>query len=126
MQQMMSSKRQNVSVESQYDYRNDLKIDSSQLSSIDLLSPNHQSTFNDDSNFINQQKQHRKLDLRTCTECGKVLFSDKTLLLHYQTHAKNENQCWMCGIHDNDIKKHITNEHGNQKFTNTGFKVKLF
>ena len=59
-----------------------------------------------------------------CSECGKVLFSDKTHLLHCQTHAKNEKQCWICGINDNDIKKHIINEHGNQKFTNTGFKVK--
>ena len=126
MGRTMASKRQKVPVGNQYDYRNDLKTNSSQLSTTDLLSSNHQSTFNDDSNFINQQKQHRKLDLRTCVECGKVLFSDKTLLLHCQTHAKNEKQCWICGVNANDIKKHITNEHGNQKVTNTGHKVKLF
>jgi hypothetical protein len=90
-------------------------------STTDLLSPNHhQSSMNDD----NHQRQQRKLDPRPCAECGKVLFSDKTHLLHCQTHAKNEKQCWICGRNDDDIKKHILNEHGNQKFTNTGFKVR--
>ena len=90
-------------------------------STTDLLSPNHhQSSMNED----NHQRQQRKLDPRTCAECGKVLFSDKTHLLHCQTHAKNEKQCWICGKTDDDIKKHILNEHGNQKFTNTGFKVR--
>lgn len=96
----------------------------SQTQTTDLLSPNHQSTFNDDANSL-QQKQQRKLDPRTCNECGKVLFSDKTLLFHRQTHAKNEKQCWICGVNDDAIKKHIINEHGNQKLTNTGFKVYL-
>lgn len=86
----------------------------------DLLSPNHQSTLLEESH---PSKQQRKLDPRSCAECGKVLFSDKTHLLHCQTHAKNEKQCWICGMNDDDIKKHILNEHGNQKFTNTGFKV---
>jgi hypothetical protein len=113
------SKRQKLSTSGQYDYPNNLKINLSQISTTDLLSP---TTFNDDNNLTNQQKQ-RKLDPRSCAECGKVLFSDKTHLLHCQTHAKNEKQCWICGINDDDIKKHITNEHGNQKFTNTGFKV---
>jgi len=97
----------------------------------DLLSPNHHQTIiNDDNNNNNNnnsnihQRQQRKLDPRPCAECGKVLFSDKTHLLHCQTHAKNEKQCWICGINDDDIKKHIVNEHGNQKFTNTGFKVR--
>ncbi|CAF3741392.1 unnamed protein product [Rotaria sordida] len=116
------SKRQKFSTNNQYEYPNNLKINLSQTSTTDLLSPNHQSIYNDDNNSIQQQKQQRKLDPRTCTECGKVLFNDKTLLLHCQTHAKNEKQCWICGIHDDDIKKHIINEHGNQKFTNTGFK----
>jgi len=114
------SKRQKLSPTGQYDYPNKLKINLSQTSTTDLLSPNHQLTYNDDNN---QQKNQRKLDPRTCAECGKVLFSDKTHLLHCQTHAKNEKQCWICGINDDDIKKHIINEHGNQKFTNTGFKV---
>jgi hypothetical protein len=116
------SKRQKLSPNRQYDYSNKSKINLSQTSTTDLLSPNHQLTHNDDNN---QQKQQRKLDPRSCAECGKILFSDKTHLLHCQTHAKNEKQCWICGINDNDIKKHIVNEHGNQKFTNTGFKVKL-
>lgn len=111
------SKRQKISSTGQYDYPNKLKISLP----TDLLSPNHQLTHNDD---FNQQKQQRKLEPRSCAECGKVLFSDKTHLLHCQTHAKNEKQCWICGTNDDDIKKHITNEHGNQKFTNTGFKVK--
>ena len=118
-----TSKRQKLSSSGQYDYPNSLKINLSQISTTDLLSPNHQLTFNDDNNLINQQKQQRKLDPRSCAECGKVLFSDRTHLLHCQTHAKNEKQCWICGINDDDIKKHIINEHGNQKFTNTGFKV---
>ncbi|CAF1989370.1 unnamed protein product [Rotaria magnacalcarata] len=115
------SKRQKISTTIQNDYLNNLKLNLSQTQTTDLLSPNHHSTFNDDTNST-QQKQHRKLDPRTCIECGKVLFSDKTLLLHCQTHAKNDKQCWICGANDNDIKKHIFNEHGNQKFTNTGFK----
>ncbi|CAF4161410.1 unnamed protein product [Rotaria sp. Silwood2] len=114
------SKRQKLSTSGQYDYPNNLKINLSQTSTTDLLSPNHQSTFNDDNSLI--QKQQRKLDPRKCAECSKVLFSDKTLLLHRQTHSNNEKQCWICGINDDDIKKHIINEHGNQKFTNTGFK----
>lgn len=81
----------------------------------ELLSPNH---------FDDNTKQ-RKLDPRPCIECGKILFSDKTHLFHCQTHAKNEKQCWICGVQDDDIKRHIMNEHGNQKITNTGFKVKL-
>jgi hypothetical protein len=94
-------------------------------STTDLLSPNHHSiNINDDNSNIHQRQQQRKLDPRTCAECGKVLFSDKTLLLHCQTHAKNEKQCWICGTNDDDIKKHILSEHGNQKFTNTGFRVK--
>jgi hypothetical protein len=118
------SKRQKLSSNSgQYDYPNKLKINLSQTSTTDLLSPNHQLTHIDDNN---QQKQQRKLDPRSCAECGKILFSDKTHLLHCQTHAKNEKQCWICGINDDDIKKHIVNEHGNQKFTNTGFKVKFY
>jgi hypothetical protein len=97
-------------------------------STTDLLSPNHHSiNINDDNNSnTHQRQQQRKLDTRTCAECGKVLFSDKTLLLHCQTHAKNEKQCWICGTNDDDIKKHILSEHGNQKFTNTGFKVKKY
>jgi len=82
----------------------------------DLLSLNQSNSFDDN------QKQ-RKLDPRPCAECGKTLFNDKLHLLHCQTHTKNEKQCWICGIQDDDIKKHIINEHGNQKFTNTGFKV---
>lgn len=89
-------------------------------STTDLLSPNHHSsTMNDE----HQPRQQRKLEPRPCAECGKILFNDKTHLLHCQTHAKNEKQCWICGKTDDDIKKHILNEHGNQKFTNTGFKV---
>ncbi len=97
-------------------------------STTDLLSPNHHSiNINDDNNSnTHQRQQQRKLDPRSCAECGKVLFSDKTLLLHCQTHAKNEKQCWICGTNDDDIKKHILSEHGNQKFTNTGFKVKKY
>ena len=109
-------KRQKPSPTGQYDYPNKLKLNLSN----DLLSPNHQPTPSEESN---QSKQQRKLDPRSCAECGKVLFSDKTHLLHCQTHAKNEKQCWICGMNDDDIKKHILNEHGNQKFTNTGFKV---
>jgi hypothetical protein len=93
-------------------------------STTDLLSPNHHhqlTTINDETNSNIPSRQPRP-----CAECGKVLFSDKTHLLHCQTHAKNEKQCWICGINDDDIKKHIVNEHGNQKFTNTGFKVKEF
>jgi hypothetical protein len=105
------SKRIKISSTGQYDSPTKFKINLP----TDLLSPN------DDSN---QQKQQRKLEPRPCAECGKILFNDKRHLLHCQTHAKNEKQCWICGIHDDDIKKHITNEHGNQKFTNTGFKVK--
>jgi hypothetical protein len=99
-----------------------------QTTTTDLLSPNHHQTTimnNEDSNSNIHQRQQRKLEPRSCAECGKVLFSDKTHLLHCQTHAKNEKQCWICGINDDDIKKHIVNEHGNQKFTNTGFKVIL-
>ena len=105
------TKRPKISSTGPFDSPTKLKLNLS----TDLLSPN------DDSN---QQKQQRKLEPRPCAECGKVLFSDKTHLLHCQTHAINEKQCWICGTHDDDIKKHITNEHGNQKFTNTGFKVK--
>ena len=90
-------------------------------STTDLLSPTHQQTVLNDDNH--QQRQQRKLEPRPCAECGKILFNDKTHLLHCQTHAKNEKQCWICGRNDDDIKKHILNEHGNQKFTNTGFKV---
>ncbi|CAF1406372.1 unnamed protein product [Adineta steineri] len=118
------SKRQKMStIPGQYDYTNNLKINLSQTPTLDLLSPNHQTTLNDDMNTTNQQKQQSKLDPRSCAECGKILFSDKAHLIHCQTHAKNEKQCWICGIHDDDIKKHIINVHGNQKFTNTGFKV---
>ena len=91
----------------------------------DLLSPiQHPTKVNNDNHNSNiHQRQQRKLDPRSCSECGKVLFSDKTLLLHCQTHAKNEKQCWICGVYDDAIKKHIVNEHGNLKITNTGFKV---
>lgn len=88
----------------------------------DLLSPNHQTVNIEESNLLGQGKQARKLDPRTCAECGKTLFSDKTHLTHCQTHAKNEKQCWICGIQDDDIKKHILSEHANQKFTPAGFK----
>ncbi|UJR15271.1 hypothetical protein I4U23_002225 [Adineta vaga] len=118
-----SSKRRKLSTPTgQYDYPNESKGHLSQTSATDLLSPNHQTTSHDDLNGNNHQKQQRKLDPRSCAECGKTLFSDKTHLLHCQTHAKNEKQCWICGVNDDDIKKHIINEHGNQKFTNTGFK----
>ncbi|CAF0983312.1 unnamed protein product [Adineta ricciae] len=118
-----SSKRRKVSTPTgQYDYSSDSKNHLSQTSASDLLSPNHQTISNDELNGSSQQKQQRKLDPRTCAECGKTLFSDKTHLLHCQTHAKNEKQCWICGITDDDIKKHIISEHGNQKFTDTGFK----
>jgi hypothetical protein len=117
------TKRQRLSTSGQYDYtntHNNLSMVNLPLTTTDLLSPNHHQTLvNDD----NHQRQQRKLDPRSCAECGKVLFSDKTHLLHCQTHAKNEKQCWICGVSDNDIKKHILAEHGNQKFTNTGFKV---
>lgn len=112
-------KRAKPSSTGQYDYSTKLKLNLSN----DLLSPNHQSI---PSEEINPSKQQRKLDPRSCAECGKVLFSDKTHLLHCQTHAKNEKQCWICGMNDDDIKKHILNEHGNQKFTNAGFKVMSF
>ncbi|CAF1495550.1 unnamed protein product [Rotaria sp. Silwood1] len=122
------TKRQRLSTSGQYDstniQNNSSLINISQTTN-DLLSSNHhqQTISNDDNNLnIHQRQQQRKLDPRTCTECGKVLFSDKTLLLHCQTHAKNEKQCWICGINDDSIKKHIINEHGNQKITNTGFK----
>ncbi|UJR31404.1 hypothetical protein I4U23_018897 [Adineta vaga] len=114
-----SSKRQRLSTSGQLEYinaHNNLSMVSLPQTTTDLLSTN-----NDDNNS-NQRQQHRKLDPRSCAECGKVLFSDKTLLLHCQTHAKNEKQCWICGTNDDDIKKHILNEHGNQKFTNTGFR----
>ena len=93
----------------------------------DLLSPSHQAVLGggDDTPSLQQQKQQRKLDPRSCAECGKVLFSDKTHLLHCQTHAKNEKQCWICATTDDDIRKHILAEHGNQKFTSSGFKVRL-
>ncbi|CAF2593344.1 unnamed protein product [Rotaria sp. Silwood2] len=121
------AKRQRLSTSGQYDSTNTQNkpsmINMPQATS-DLLSPNHhQTTMNDDNNSnIHQRQQQRKLDPRSCAECGKVLFSDRTLLLHCQTHAKNEKQCWICGINDDSIKKHIINEHGNQKITNTGFK----
>jgi hypothetical protein len=117
-----TTKRARLSTIGQYDYTNTNNLSMVNLppSTTDLLSPNHhQTVINDD----NHQRQQRKLDPRSCAECGKVLFSDKTHLLHCQTHAKNEKQCWICGRNDDDIKKHILNEHGNQKFTNTGFKV---
>lgn len=91
----------------------------------DLLSPNHHSALNDETNPAHQQKQQKKLDPRSCAECGKVLFSDKTHLLHCQTHAKNDKQCWICAAHDDDMKKHILTEHGNQKFSTAGFKVSI-
>ena len=104
-----------------------ISVDSSKTLSIapaDLLSPNHQTVTSDEGNLLSQGKQARKLDPRTCAECGKTLFSDKTHLTHCQTHAKNEKQCWICGVHDDDIKKHILTEHANQKFTSAGFKVR--
>ncbi|CAF0801434.1 unnamed protein product [Didymodactylos carnosus] len=79
------------------------------------LSPNS----NDNNSAANRQQ--RKLDPRPCAECGKVLFNDKQHLLHCQSHAKNDKQCWICGSLDIDMKKHIATIHGNQKFTNTGF-----
>jgi hypothetical protein len=122
-----STKRQRLSTSGQYDYtntHNNLSMVNLPQTTTDLLSPNHHQTIiNDDNNSNIHQRQQRKLDPRSCAECGKVLFSDKTHLLHCQTHAKNEKQCWICGINDDDIKKHILNEHGNQKFTNTGFRV---
>jgi hypothetical protein len=106
---------------------------STTLPSVDLLSPNQHGTSSNDDININthqrqqqqqqQQQQQRKLDPRTCTQCGQVLFTEKSHLLHCQTHAANDKQCWICGVHDNEIKKHILTEHGNQKFTNAGFKV---
>ena len=65
----------------QYDYPNKLKINLP----TDLLSPNHQLIHNDD---LNQQKQQRKLEPRSCAECGKVLFSDKTHLLTLSNTCK--------------------------------------
>ncbi|CAF5153585.1 unnamed protein product, partial [Rotaria magnacalcarata] len=59
------SKRQKISTTIQNDYLNNLKLNLSQTQTTDLLSPNHHSTFNDDTNST-QQKQHRKLDPRTC------------------------------------------------------------
>lgn len=81
------------------------------------------STNQDDSAGSAMQRQQRKLDPRHCLTCNKVLFSDKTHLIHCQTHAKSEKNCWICGAYDDDIKKHIINEHGNQKITAAGFKV---
>jgi len=81
------------------------------------------STNTDEQNLFNQQRQtQKKLEPRTCGECGIVLFNDKTHLLHGQTHAKNDKQCWICGVTDDDVKKHILAEHGNQKFLNGSFK----
>lgn len=103
------------------DYPQKLKIhisSTSSPSSTHLLSPNHQLTSSD----LQQQKQQKTLDPRPCAECGKILFNNKTHLLHCQTHAINEKQCWICGLQDDDVKKHILNEHGNQRFTNAGFK----
>jgi hypothetical protein len=114
----VNSKRLKLSTSGQFDL---LKGNTSQTT--DLLSPNHQTSINDDVNGMNQPKQQRKLDPRPCAECGKILFSDKTHLLHCQTHAKIAKQCWICGLHDNDMKKHILTEHGNQKFSTAGFKV---
>ncbi|CAF4206842.1 unnamed protein product [Rotaria socialis] len=120
------AKRQRLATTGQYDStntQNNASLMNLTQTTNDLLSPNHhQTTMNDDSNVNTNQRQQRKLDPRSCSECGKVLFSDKNLLLHCQTHAKNEKQCWICGVNDDSIKKHIINEHGNQKITNTGFK----
>ena len=115
-----SSKRARLSTTSLYDHTNNLSMVNLPPSTTDLLSPNHHSSTMIDEH---QPRQQRKLEPRPCAECGKILFNDKTHLLHCQTHAKNEKQCWICGRNDDDIKKHILNEHGNQKFTNTGFKV---
>ncbi|CAF1082602.1 unnamed protein product [Adineta steineri] len=124
------SKRKRLSTSGQYDYLNtlnNLSMVNLPQTTTDLLSPNHhhhqqQTTINDDNNSNIHQRQQHKLEPRSCAECGKVLFTDKALLLHCQTHAKNVKQCWICGINDDDIKKHIHTEHGNQKFTNTGFR----
>ncbi|CAF5186052.1 unnamed protein product, partial [Rotaria magnacalcarata] len=120
------AKRQRIVTTGQYDStnaQNNASMINLTQTTNDLLSSNHhQTTMNDDSNVNTNQRQQRKLDPRSCSECGKVLFSDKNLLLHCQTHAKNEKQCWICGVNDDSIKKHIINEHGNQKITNTGFK----
>ena len=127
-----SSKKQRTPTNSQLDSFPTLNhasmVNATQSINTDLSSLNQTSStmsmINDDSsgNTV-QQRQQRKLDPRTCTECNKVLFNDKLLLLHGQTHAKNEKQCWICGIYDDDMKKHIISEHGNQKFSTTGFKV---
>lgn len=105
---------------------NNTHFDSSKMVSsqtTDLLSPNHQTNLHDDLNSNNQSKQSRKLDPRSCNECGIILFSDKTYLVHRQTHAPDKKQCWICGVYDDDIKSHISTEHANQKITDDGFKV---
>lgn len=126
MRHPASGKRQRVSTSGQYDYtntHNNASVGNLPQTTTELLSPNHPQTSLNEDNNANINQRQRRLDPRSCSECGKVLFSDKNLLLHCQTHAKNEKQCWICGIHDNEIKKHILTEHGAQKITNNGFKV---
>ena len=117
-----SSKRPRLSTGGPLEYSNHLPTGTA-----DLLSPNHRAQSADETSNSNNnhQRQPRKLDPRTCSQCGKVLFSDKTHLLHCQTHVRNERQCWICGVNDDDIKKHILTEHGNQKFSSAGFKVDM-
>lgn len=112
-------KRQRVSASGQLDYLN-AGNNPSMVGLAQTTADSLSSNVNDDNNSSQRQ---RKLDPRSCPECGKILFNDKTLLLHCQTHAKNEKQCWICGTSDDDIKKHILTEHGTQKFTTTGFRV---